>query len=72
LIARADPCEVLRPPEFFMPRYDLGPKPQLGYTASILARVAERRSDDEGRYRTQDRDSAQGRYRAKDRGNAQG
>jgi NAD+ diphosphatase len=29
-----------------MPRYDLGPKPQLGYTASILARVAERRSDE--------------------------
>ncbi len=26
-------------------RYDLGPKPLLGYTASILARVAERRSD---------------------------
>ena len=27
------------------PRPDLGPKPLLGYTASILARVAERRSD---------------------------
>ena len=25
--------------------FDLGPKPLLGYTASILARVAERRSD---------------------------
>ena len=25
---------------------DLGPKPLLGYTASILARVAERRSDE--------------------------
>ena len=28
-----------------MPLPDLGPKPLLGYTASILARVAERRSD---------------------------
>jgi NAD+ diphosphatase len=28
------------------PRPDLGPKPLLGYTASILARVAERRTDD--------------------------
>jgi NAD+ diphosphatase len=28
------------------PRPDLGPKPLLGYTASILARVAERRSDE--------------------------
>ena len=28
------------------PRPDLGPKPLLGYTASILARVAERRGDD--------------------------
>ena len=28
------------------PRPDLGPKPLLGYTASTLARVAERRSDD--------------------------
>jgi NAD+ diphosphatase len=28
-----------------MPRPDLGPKPRLGYTASILARVAERRND---------------------------
>ena len=27
-------------------RPDLGPKPLLGYTASILARVAERRTDD--------------------------
>src|SRR5437763_1423091 len=27
------------------PRPDLGPKPLLGYTASILARVAERRTD---------------------------
>jgi NAD+ diphosphatase len=27
------------------PRPDLGPKPLLGYTASILARVAERRND---------------------------
>ena len=27
-------------------RLDLGPKPQLGYTDSILSRVAERRSDD--------------------------
>jgi NAD+ diphosphatase len=29
-----------------MPRPDLGPKPRLGYTASILARVAERRNDE--------------------------
>jgi NAD+ diphosphatase len=29
-----------------MPRPDLGPKPLLGYTATILARVAERRSDE--------------------------
>src|SRR5436305_14326249 len=28
------------------PRPDLGPKPLLGYTESILARVAERRSDE--------------------------
>jgi NAD+ diphosphatase len=28
------------------PRLDLGPKPLLGYTASVLARVAERRSDE--------------------------
>ena len=28
------------------PRPDLGPKPLLGYTASTLARVAERRSDE--------------------------
>src|SRR5437868_14633761 len=28
------------------PRPDLGPKPRLGYTASTLARVAERRSDE--------------------------
>jgi hypothetical protein len=28
------------------PRPDLGPKPRLGYTDSILARVAERRSDE--------------------------
>ena len=28
------------------PRPDLGPKPLLGYTASILARVAERRTDE--------------------------
>ena len=28
-----------------MTRPDLGPKPRLGYTASILARVAERRTD---------------------------
>jgi NAD+ diphosphatase len=27
------------------PRFDLGPKPRLGYTASILSRVAERRDD---------------------------
>jgi NAD+ diphosphatase len=27
-------------------RFDLGPKPRLGYTASILSRVAERRSDE--------------------------
>ena len=27
------------------PRFDLGPKPRLGYTASILSRVAERRED---------------------------
>jgi len=27
-------------------RFDLGPKPLLGYTASILSRVAERRSDE--------------------------
>ena len=27
------------------PRPDLGPKPRLGYTASLLARAAERRSD---------------------------
>ncbi|MBV8837415.1 MAG: NADH pyrophosphatase, partial [Alphaproteobacteria bacterium] len=27
------------------PLFDLGPKPQLGYTASVLSRVAERRSD---------------------------
>ena len=27
------------------PRIDLGPKPRLGYTASILSRVAERRED---------------------------
>ena len=27
-------------------RSDLGPKPLLGYTASILARVAERRGDE--------------------------
>ncbi len=27
------------------PRFELGPKPRLGYTASLLARVAERRSD---------------------------
>jgi NAD+ diphosphatase len=27
------------------PRPDLGPKPRLGYTASMLARVAERRND---------------------------
>ncbi len=29
-----------------MPRPDLGPKPTLGYTASILARFAERRTDE--------------------------
>jgi NAD+ diphosphatase len=29
-----------------MPRLDLGPKPLLGYTDSILARVAEKRGDD--------------------------
>jgi NAD+ diphosphatase len=29
-----------------MPRPDLGPKPTLGYTTTILARVAERRSDE--------------------------
>ena len=28
------------------PHLDLGPKPLLGYTASVLARVAERRSDE--------------------------
>ena len=41
-------CQFAAPslPEFCMsPRPDLGPKPLLGYTASILARVAERRSD---------------------------
>jgi NAD+ diphosphatase len=27
------------------PRYDLGPKPRLGYTANCLARAAERRTD---------------------------
>src|SRR5256885_8619059 len=35
------------PPEPLMPpRPELGPKPLLGYTESILARVAERRSDE--------------------------
>src|SRR2546423_6395702 len=37
-----------RPHRSFLmpPRPDLGPKPLLGYTESILARVAERRSDE--------------------------
>jgi NAD+ diphosphatase len=28
-----------------VPRYDLGPKPHLGYTESVIERVAERRAD---------------------------
>ena len=28
-----------------MPRYDLGPKPHLGYTESRIDRAAERRAD---------------------------
>src|SRR5215212_8523211 len=33
------------PEPSMFPRLDLGPKPLLGYTDSILARVAERRTD---------------------------
>src|SRR6185503_18935251 len=45
LIGRPIPCEVRRARRRSLIPFDLGPKPLLGYTASILERVAERRTD---------------------------
>src|SRR5262249_51574878 len=41
----AVPASLPRRSSFMSPRPDLGPKPRLGYTASLIERAAERRTD---------------------------
>jgi len=57
-----DPASIARTPEPpGVPRFDLGPRPRLGYTQSGLARAAERRTD-EAFLAASEADAAAGAY----------